>query len=75
MSAPLLHLKREPRDQVTSSSIRALVDLLIEIEKRRVSGPWDDWDAVALDQCREVVQRRLSQAYEALDEAIGRSVP
>ena len=71
MTGPLLHLKREAPD-VCGGSVQALVDLLVEIEKRRACGPWDDWDAIALEQCREVVRRRLREALAAVDEAIGR---
>lgn len=69
----LLQLKREP-ERITSTSIKALVDLRVDLERKMVAGPWDDWDGVALEQCLTVVNRRLMEAYAALDEALPQEV-
>jgi hypothetical protein len=68
-AAPLLHLKRESTP-ISGTSIRSLVELLMTIERMYSAGPWDDWDGVALSQCREIVRRRLNEAYDAVDEQL-----
>lgn len=68
-TGPILHLHPQP-PHVTAASIRALVDLLVDVERKIANGPWDEWDGVVLEQWREIVRRRLTHALAEIDRGI-----
>jgi hypothetical protein len=69
MREALLHTKPEA-PSVSGGSVRALVSLLVEVEKRLRDGPFDEWDLVVLQQWKVIVDRRLQHALTEVDRLL-----
>lgn len=53
------------RERPTAGSIRAIVDLLVYLEKQYACGPWDHWDGDLLHNLVTNTRLRLFEALEA----------
>lgn len=61
-----LPLKGEyPRPNLVS--LRHLYEFRSEIQKRLASGPWDQWDQAAYEECLRLVQQQISCAELTLE--------
>ena len=56
--------------QPTGASVRAIVDLLVDVERRLSAGPWDEWDGDVLLEWQTIVRDRLNQALHNIDRQL-----
>ena len=59
-------LRRVEMTHPTATTIRALVDLLVDAEKRLAAGPWDEWDEKVLVAWRDEARETLHHALRHL---------
>ena len=59
-----------PENKPTGGSVRAIVGLLVDVERRLGAGPWDHWDEEVLTQWRTIAQNRLNEACLEIDREL-----
>ncbi len=58
-----------PPQAPTEASLNALIELVIEAEKRLVAGPWDRWDETVLVAWRDAAKARLRECLNSMPGA------